>query len=282
MKSIFGFLLLFAFIFQLHAEEDSVLITVAPYVQIVDLLTEKTIRSDLVVPPGASFHDYEPTPKQILQAQKAKVWFGIGEPFEKKVSAFLQKHNPEFVFVDLRDGVELLSSACGHGHQHHDPHMWLSPKILQHQTQVIGETLIEVFPEKKDIIEKNLPKVLRKLQDLDTQLHKLFANKKDLVVLVAHPAYAYFCHEYGIQQISIEYEGKEPSAKQLTDLIKKARELHIHTVFTQGQYPGKGALLVANEIGAEVIALNPYSQDYFNAMLEIGTQFAKEGVHDSH
>jgi zinc transport system substrate-binding protein len=259
-----------------YAENNMVLVTVAPYVEIIEMLTDKSVQCELVVPPGASFHDYEPTPKQMLRAQKAKIWFGIGEPFEQKVSAFLLKHNPQFMYIDLREGVQLLTSSCSHhGHESYDPHMWLSPQIMEQQTKTIAHALVKAFPECTGTIEKNLPLILQKLSDLDAELRKLFANKHDLVVLVAHPAYGYFCDAYGIKQLSIEHDGKEPTAKQLTHLIVEAKKLHIHRVFTQGQYPSKGAILVAHEIDAQVISLQPYAQNYFEAMREIGKQFSE-------
>ena len=75
--------------------------------------------------------------------------------------------------------------------------------------------------------------------------------------------------------MSIEFEGKDPTPKQLTELLQIARIDNIHTIFTQMQYSTKGAELVAHEIGAKLVNLNPYSQDYFSSLREIAEAIAK-------
>src|SRR5262245_12801143 len=82
------------------AAERIVLVSVAPYVEIVEELTAKQVDVALIVPAGFSAHTYEPTPKQILKASKANLWFTIGEAFEERAIKALKAQNPEFVTVD--------------------------------------------------------------------------------------------------------------------------------------------------------------------------------------
>ena len=59
-----------------------------------------------MVPAGASSHTYEPTPRQMVVAGQAKLWFRIGEPFENRAVQALTSHHPDLEIVDLRQGLD--------------------------------------------------------------------------------------------------------------------------------------------------------------------------------
>jgi zinc transport system substrate-binding protein len=94
--------------------------------------------------------------------------------------------------------------------------------------------------------------------------------------MVSHPAYAYFCRDYQLKQLSIEFEGKDPSPRQLTSVLTRARQAGIKTVFIQMQYNNKGAQLIAKELGAKIVTLDPYAENYFIMMREIASHFAAQ------
>jgi zinc transport system substrate-binding protein len=281
--------ILFFFIFALSVNlcaQEKVLVSVAPYVHLVERIGGEDIGVELLVPQGASPHTYEPTPKQIQAISKAKVWFCLGEPIEDKVRPALLNLDKNLVICDLHTGLDLIYEEHGHNCCHHhndyDPHLWMSPKLMMKQVITIAKCLQNVFPDLKDTIEKNSQDSLKDLQTLDSDITKLFEGKKERVVLVAHPAYGYFCRDYGIKQISIEMEGKDPTAKELTALINEAKKLNIKKIFVQNQYSHKGAELIAKEIGAKIVVLNPYSDNYIPMMERIAYEFANAQEDASH
>jgi zinc transport system substrate-binding protein len=261
---------------KLAASDELVLVTVAPYVKIVDELTGSTVQVELMVPAGFSSHTYEPTPKQVIQATKAKIWFTIGELFEKKALAAIQSDNPNIAAVDLRNGLKLLQVGCCHDHAGADPHIWMSPKMMQTQVSQMAQALEKAFPERADSIKTNLKTVVDKLQKLDDEIKVILEKSTGKLVFVSHPAYGYFCQEFGLTQIPIEFEGKDPTPKKITKLIQQAKEAKVKVIFTQKQYSSKAADLVAHEIGAHIVELDPYSQDYFTSMRHIAKSFAGE------
>jgi zinc transport system substrate-binding protein len=275
----FIFLLSILFVHTLFSEERLVLVSTAPYVEILKELSGDAIQTELLVPAGFSSHTYEPTARQILKASQAKVWFTIGELFEKKAADAIKSHNPSFRTVDLRQGLPLLYDECGHHHhhdmQHADPHIWMSPKMMQEQAKVMAKTLQEVFPELKENIEGRLPLLIHKLENLDHFIKQELSKKPNPFLVVSHPAYGYFCRDYHLKQLAIEHEGKDPTAKQLTTLIAFIKEQHIHTIFTQKQYSTKAAEFIAKEVGAGLILLDPYAQDYFANMRTIAERISK-------
>lgn len=279
-------LLFFLISFSLHLKaEEKVLVSVAPYLHIVEKIIGEEVSVSLLVPPGASSHTYEPTPKQVQALSSAKIWFCLGEPSDEKAKKALLQQNPHLLVVDLHEGLDLIEDDHGcchhhdsdqHSYHHHsfDPHIWMSPKLMVEQVQKIEKALNDAFPERGEHISQNAKSLIQDLQALDRDIKHLFKNKSPVTVIVAHPAYAYFCRDYGLTELSIEQDGKDPTAKELTHLLEKARSLQVKKIFIQNQYSHKGAELIAKELKAQIVILNPYSENYFPMMEKVAYEFS--------
>jgi len=259
----------------------TVLVSIGPYRLFVQKIAGDTVESILMVPAGASTHTYEPTPKQMIAAGRADIWFTIGESFEARALKALQAHNPNMQDIDLRQGVSMITVAPGSGacsccHAHgQDPHIWLSARQDKIQVKTIADALAKRYPENAALYQKNLEVLLQELDTLDAELTAMLKPVQQRTILVSHPAYAYFCRDYDFKQLSIEFEGKDPTPLQLTRTLNEARADHITKVFVQPQYSSKGARLFANELNARVIVLDPYSEDFFASMGQIAQAIAE-------
>jgi ABC-type Zn uptake system ZnuABC Zn-binding protein ZnuA len=94
--------------FQLDAATDAnppkVIVSIAPHRYFVKRIAGDTVDVIVLVPPGASSHTYEPTPKQMISCSKADIWFRLGEGFEKRAAEAFQNFNPKMEMVNLREG----------------------------------------------------------------------------------------------------------------------------------------------------------------------------------
>lgn len=277
MRSFFlAFLLLLPF-YSIYAvgEQPIVLVSLAPYRSFVKKIAQDLVQVELMVPPGASAHSYEPTAKQMEQASRAKIWFFLGEPFEKKALQALQHAQPDLKVVDLRQGIPLIKGSC-HCHDcGEDLHIWLSPELAKIQATTIANALIENDSEHKEFFLNNLNIFLDSLDSLNIFIKNKLAPVTNRVLMVSHPAYAYFCKDFHFLQIPIEFEGKDPTQKQLTALLEKTKEHSVRFIFTQPQYSDKAARLVAQYARAKLISVDPYSEDYENSMRSIATLIAE-------
>lgn len=259
-----------------------VVVSVAPYKYFVEAIAGDTAKVGLLVPPDTSFHNYEPTPRQVLEASRADIWFRVGESFETRAIQALKSHHPNLRIVDLRQNVDLITVSPSVGHEHcchadgADLHIWLSPKQAKIQAQTIAQALSETYPENKQLYQERLVKILHDLDELDREIAQTLKPLKNRTIMVSHPAYAYFARDYQLTQLPIEFEGKDPSPKQLGDILEKARQAHIKTIFVQRQHSAKGAYLIANVLGANVVELNPYSGDYFTTLRAIAQTIAAQ------
>lgn len=279
------FILLFAWLLCMNeaswaTQSHHVLVSVAPYKFFVEKIAGNTVSVGLMVPAGASAHTYEPTPKEMLAASHADGWFLLGESFEARAAAAIQSHKPDITFFDLREGISLITdprqlcSCCRHTGQ--DLHIWLSPRQSKIQAKTIAAGLTALYPEHRSLYEENLKKFLGELDVLDQDIAVMLKPLQNRLMMVSHPAYAYFCRDYGLEQLSIEFEGKDPTPRQLTHVLLTAREHHVKTIFTQIQYSSKGARMVASQLNAKVMNLDPYAEDYFYSLRTIAKAIASQ------
>lgn len=259
-----------------HAHD--VLVSVAPHKFFVEKISGETLSIGLMVPAGASSHTYEPSPRQMIEAGKADLWFQIGEGFEERAGRSLQSHNPRLQLVNLQSGLDLIyDHQCAHCKKHRDsvdPHFWLSARQGKIQAETIAKTLSARYPQHQELYRQNLQKFLGELDQLDKDISTILQASPQRMIMVSHPAYAYFCRDYSLQQLSIEFEGKDPTPQQLTNVILQAKQARITTIFVQKQYSNKGAKLIAQQLGAQVVTLDPYAEQYMTAMLAIARAFA--------
>ncbi|MEM1283650.1 MAG: zinc ABC transporter substrate-binding protein [Chlamydiota bacterium] len=258
------------------------LVSIAPHKTFVESIAGDTVDTQVIVPAGASSHTFEPTSKQMIQMSQADVWFRLGDGFEKRLMQVLQSYNPKIKIIDFREHANMIcSDHVHHHHGHHkcsedmrDVHIWLSPREAKKQAMDIANTLKKQYPQNQELYTENLQKFLKQLNELDNEIGKQLAAYKGTSFLVSHPAYAYFARDYELNQMSVEFEGRDPTPQQLTKLLKRAKELNICKVFIQPQHDNRGAKLVASHIDADIVSLDPYSEDYFHNLRTLANQFS--------
>lgn len=252
--------------------KTQVLVSIHPQKFLVDRIGGETVAVEVIVPPGANSHSYEPTPRQMLAVQKGEIWFRVGESFETRMVPLLH----QTLIVDQREGLDLLKEGCGccHAHEAHDPHIWLSPRLLKQQSRQIAHILSEQDPEHKCLYTKNLNDLEEELNRLDQECLLLLKDSPQRYILLSHPAFGYFCRDYELHQLSIEMEGREPTPRALTELISNARAHQIKIVFLQKQHNPKGGQRVAKELGAKTVYLDPYVENVIDNLRTIAKLFS--------
>lgn len=288
LKYFLLFLVISTFAGFAHAAPPHVIVSVAPHRYLVERIAGDTVQVDLLVPTGASAHTYEPTPKQVLANTQAALWFRMGEGFEARVLRTLQQYNPKLIVVDLRNGVDII---CADGTHHtccschgnsEDLHFWLSARQAQIQAQTIANALTNLLPENTERYQTALSSLLQELKDTDEALTKQLAPVQQRIMMVSHPAYAYFCRDYNFRQLSIEVEGKDPTPQTMNKLLQQARNLHIDRIYAQLQYSTKGAQLFAKQLGAQLVILDPYAENIIDTLHTIANALTEGYSNDSN
>lgn len=266
---------------QKNTKAPEVLVSIPPYLYFVEALTEGQLKAISLAPVGANPHLYEPTPKQVQQAKKAKLWIRLNESFEKKAERSLIEYNNNLVVVNLADSdlipyiyEDNISCHCHEcdSTERKDLHIWLSLKLAKTQADIIAEALARTFPQHEELIKKNLLKLQAKLEEKDLLFTQRLAPYKQNAILVSHPAFGYFCRDYEIKQLAIESEGKDPRPQKLAETLALAKAVSIRTVLTQSQYNNKGAEIIAKKLNLPLHEIDPYSPHYLDN-LELMIQY---------
>jgi zinc transport system substrate-binding protein len=250
--------------FNANAEEPiRVFVSILPQAELVERIGGERVEVTVLVRPGESPATYSPTPRQLAELSKARLFIRVGVPFEKGFIEKVGETYPKLRIIDQRDNVRLLQAVHDHDHVHGevDPHIWLDPKRLKVQAQNIGKALVEADPGNIDGYNGRLGKLIAELEEMDKRLARMMAPYRGRALLVYHPAYGYFADSYGLVQVAVEAGGKEPGGKRLATVIEQARELRAKVIFVQPQFSKKSAELVAKAIGGKVLAMDPLARD---------------------
>lgn len=253
--------------------KPSLLVTIAPYQTLVERIAGDGFIVQAVVPANADPHSYEPTSRQVAQMMHGHLWFRIGEPFEKKLIPLLHQTKQ----LDLRERIALIEDEehCADCEEDHgDRHIWLSPKELSIQAEMIAEALASDFPEQAADFQARKTAVQQELEILDRDIQDLLSPALVRTFLVSHPAFAYFCRDYDCHQLSIEQEGKDPCPKELEELFKNASSSHTELAIALPQHNNKGAQLVAERLRIPVRLIDPYAANYEETMRKLAALIA--------
>jgi zinc transport system substrate-binding protein len=276
-------------------------VSITPQQYFVQRIGGSLVDVSVLVPTGADPHTYEPKPRQMAEMAKTAVYFAVGIDFEKAWMKRIASSSPGMRVVHTDEGIEkmVLSGDHSHGddkdrrassrpaqhahqpggaHAHHpagtpDPHVWLSPPLVKIQAMHIADALVAVDSANRTGYEENLADFLRELDALDAELKSIFAGSSGARFVVFHPSWGYFAQAYGLEQVPIEIEGKDPKPAQLKNLIYYAREHGVKVVFVQPQFSVKSAEMVAREIGGQVVAADPMAGNWAENLREVARKF---------
>lgn len=289
-----------------------VFVSILPQAYFVERVGGERVRVEVLVGTGQSPHTYAPTPQQVAGLERCDAYFSIGLPFEERLLAKAASSLPLLNVVDCRAGVELRlmeaahdhdhapedggaaapaandSHAAAHAHDHGshdhgacvsagemDPHVWLDPKRVMVITENICGELCRLDPDHGAEYRENLRVFKRELEELDERIAAALKPLAGREFFVFHPAYGYFGDSYGLKQVAVEIEGKDPTPRQIASLIAKAKASGVRVIFAQPQFSEKSAQAIAREIDGAVAPLDPLAKDYIGNLDEMARRLVE-------
>jgi zinc transport system substrate-binding protein len=265
------FLLFFLLLYSGHAsaEKIRVVATISPLADFAKQVGGDKVEVTLLLPPGASPHTYEPTPKILREISQAEVFLKIGSGLEFWADRMLRAVSKDMEIVDSSAGVDLIRDISHtHDHsndfdRHHgtdtDPHIWLDPTICVQIITKIEAAFSKADPSNAAYYRENAEAYKEKLRELDQEIFqrtKLFRTRE---YVTFHSAWNYFSRRYGLKVAAVieESPGKEPSPRHVKKIIDILRSLDTRVIFAEPQFSPKIAETIAREAGAQVLFLDP-------------------------
>ena len=257
--------------------QSDIAVTIQPLKYIVESITGDDFTIEVIVPNGASPETYEPTPKQIIALNNSKMIFSTGLiDFENALLGHLRNQSS---IVNLSQGIELIEGSCSHNHSkgvkngdNHthgiDPHIWTSPRELKSMAENAYNAIAKQFPDSTKY-HTAYEALIAELEALDKECKELCHNADTKAFVVYHPALTYFARAYGIEQITVESDGKDPSAKHLATIIEQAKQKGVKCVLYQRQYPRSVVEVLAKDMGIEAVEFDPLAENITDNILQI-------------
>jgi zinc transport system substrate-binding protein len=238
------------------------------------------VQVEVLIPPGASPHLFEPTPWAVARAAQARVFVYVGAGLDPWAERLLHSREARNVaVVEAVQGIPLLGEAegkaeAGHHHESGNPHVWLDPVLMEGVCGRIAGALEKVDPAHREVYQANLQTYLKDLQALDREIKARVATFRIREFVSFHPSFSYFARRYGLKELgSIEVSpGREPSPRSLQNLIAAIRRYGVRVVFAEPQFSPRIAQVIAQEAGVKVLTLDPlggrppYGGDYLALM----------------
>ena len=266
-----------------------VFVSIDPQVYFLERVGGTHVTVEVLIGKGHSPHTYEPTPQQTAKLAQARAFFGIGVPAEQGLLKKIKKTHRNLLMVNTQKGVPYRTIE-GHDHPgeeaHHkavnrktpDPHIWMNPRLVKVQARNIRDALTRLDPGHARDYAANLRTFEADLDRIDARIARILAPMKGRKIYVFHPSFGYFTDAYGLVQVPIEMEGKEPSARQVAGLIERAKQDGVKVIFVQPQFSRKSAEAIAKAIGGTVVPIDPLARDYLANLEYIAVTIERGGT----
>lgn len=247
-------------------EQQVITVSIEPLRFMTEQIAGKDYTVETMVPQGMSPETYEPTVRQMAHLADSKAFVKVGAiGFERTWLPRLQANVPTMKVVDASHGIKPIKTAGGND----DPHTWMSTTNARLMARNICKGLKEVYPDDSLLFNRNTERLIAKIDSVDQRVRTLLRKSTLRAFLIYHPILTYYAHDYGLRQIPVEEEGREPSASQIEATIQTARNQGVKVLFVQQQFSENSVRAVGKAVGATTIAINPLGYDWCEQMISI-------------
>jgi zinc transport system substrate-binding protein len=235
-----------------------VVASLVPLGYFVDRLARDSVKTEILIPPGASPHTHEPGMLEIRELENASLFIQVGHPKLPFEQVWRER------LVAARPNLRVVDGFAGVRRSDEDPHVWLSPRAARRLVENIAPVLRELLPAERAAITRRQSEVLADIDRVDGELRAALSGLESRRFLVFHPDWGYFAEEYGLEQVDIEQQARDP--RSLSLVTERARADGVRVIFVSPQMSRQSAELVARDIGARVEVIDPLAYDWVENM----------------
>jgi zinc transport system substrate-binding protein len=209
---------------------------------------------------GAEPHGYEPNPRDIRRIHEMDIAIVLGPGFQPGLDRVLKGvRGKKPIRLTVTEGISLKAGPQSGEAAPPDMHVWLDPVLSQQVVRKIAAVLAQADPAGQATFEANAEAYVKKLEVLDQEFRAGLATCQRKEAITSHAAFAYLLERYGLRQFPIRglSPEREPSPRQLARLARLAKERSIKTIYYETLVSPKVAEMLAKEVGAKTLVLNP-------------------------
>ncbi|WP_279459789.1 zinc ABC transporter substrate-binding protein ZnuA [Aeromonas veronii] len=261
-----------------------VLTTIKPLGFIAAAITDGVSEPKVLLPTGASPHDFSLRPSDIRSINSADLVVWVGPELEGFMAKPLANH-PHALALTQVEGMPLFNYATqdshdshdhddhdhaahehgnhdegheGHHHEGVDPHIWLGPTQAKVIAKAIASELGKLDPANQARYDANLAAFVTKVDAKDKVIAGQMKAVNEKGYFVFHEAYGYWERHYGMSSkghFTVSPE-RRPGAKTLVDIRKALEEKQASCIYAEPQFSPAVIESVARNTGAKVLLLD--------------------------
>lgn len=260
-------------------EKNTITVSIPPQKYMLEKIVGDKFKINTMIAPGVNPETYDPSMNHLMALENSAIYFRMGNiGFETAVLSKIEENFPDLDIVNSSAGISLITGTHGHHHgeKEIDPHVWTSVKNARIIAENMYETIVKVDSENKEYYTDRYNKFVEELNQLDDSVSSLLSNHKGDSFLVWHPSLSYFAKDYGLEQLSMESDGKEASVRQYADKLDNAHHVKPKVFFYQKEYDNRKSQQLADELGLKVVEINLMGYEWEQEILNIANALATE------
>ena len=245
--------------------------TIAPAAQVITEIADSLVTVTTLLPQGTNPENYEPTPQAIQALASSAAYFYMGDlGFERSWVERIHTMQPALQLVRLdQDLVGPAHHHSGNSTHLHDPHYWTSVHGLQSMGKSIYSSLCRIDTMHRAQYDAGYQRFIQRLEHVERTIKEQLSDIPSRAFVIYHPSLSEFAEEYGLKQLVIEQDGKEPTPQHIQALIEEAKKLGVRVVFIQQEFDSKLIESIAKELGARMVVINPLGGSWEEQLLLI-------------
>lgn len=239
--------------------QAAVVASIKPLGFIAAAIADGVTPTEVLLPDGASEHDYALRPSDVKRLQSADLVVWVGPEMEafmqKSVSQLAEQKQVQLASLPgvqplLMKGIDddgdsheghdhsAENSDKDHHHGEYNMHIWLSPEVARLSAVAIHDKLVELMPQNRAKLDANLQTFELGLANIDKQVGSVLAPLRGKGYFVFHDAYGYFEKHYGLTPLGHFTVNPEiqPGAQRLHDIKTQLVEQKAVCVFAEPQF----------------------------------------------
>ena len=262
-------------------------VSIQPQKHLLEQIVGKHFDVICLLSQGSNPETYEPSMNHLMNLEKSKAYFLIGNiGFEMAIVDKAKKNNPDIKIFDNSANIDIIygsHSGISHSHEAHaghkhesDPHIWTSAVNARIIATNMCNAVCELDPAHATYYKKRLNELCKHIDALDAQLREQLKLIEGNAFIVWHPSLSYFARDYGLKQITMEFEGKEIPVKYLKAEIDSAKACNARIFFFQKEFDSRQAESINKELGTKMVTINPMNYNWDHELKHIADALTSE------
>lgn len=221
-----------------------------------------------LLPPGSDAETYDADIASMISLNHSEIYFTSATPgFEHKIMENAKANIKGLEIADISIGITPLSGHTSRDSS--DPHLMNSVVNAKIMSRNMLAALIERDSINAGYYRQRYARLSVRLDSLNDALRRQI--KSDFVVM--HPSLSYLARDYGVRQIYLEQGGKEPTPRQLAELIEDAKRSHPSLFLIEEGHAEDRSRAIAEYIGVSTATFRQNDYSWFEQMKSIGNAF---------